>query len=307
MLQIILPYVAATSFATSLWGSMHCMHERNDPNWLMQVHRITVFSSCLTTIMYAGVEVFLTGFMLILLTLAIIDRTILEKHRKRHQQKPSEIIDFARSFIWVILIIWFVRSFIIQPYRVPTGSLEPTVMPGDFLAVNQYIYGVRLPVLHSKLFNVSQPKRGDIVVFRPPHDPSQIFVKRVIGLPGETLDYKNKKIYINGKLMPQEFIGTDIDHYTIPTPKPVIRVSETLNGKSHDIFLNPYGDNFPNFSTTIPKGHYFMMGDNRDNSGDSRVWGPVAEKNLIGKAMMIIMNWDAFKWTVHWNRIGIKL
>ncbi|HJN37744.1 MAG TPA: signal peptidase I [Gammaproteobacteria bacterium] len=307
MLHIILPYVAATSFATSCWGFMKCSHERKDPNWLMQIHRVTVFSTCLTIITYAGVELFLTTFTLFLLVVATLDRTLLEKTRHRHQQEPTEIVDFARSFIWIVLVIWIIRSFVIQPYRVPTGSLEPTVMPGDFLAVNQYIYGLRLPVLHKKLLKVSHPKRGDIVVFRPPHDPYQIFVKRVIGLPGETITYKDKKIFIDGKLVPQEFIGTDIDRYNLPTPLPVIRVSEKLNGKNHDIFLNPYEDHYPNLTTKIPEGHYFMMGDNRDNSGDSRAWGTVPEKDLIGKAVMVIMNWDAFHWTIHWNRIGLRL
>ncbi len=215
----------------------------------------------------------------------------------------SLIVEYSRSFFPILLIVLLIRSFLVQPFRVPTGSLEPTVMPGDFIAVNQYAYGLRLPVLHTKALKVGEPKVGDIVVFRWPPNPSIDYVKRVIGVPGDHVVYKNKVLYINGKKAPQTLIGDAFD-IEPQTPVPVLEKQEDLMGVKHMIFVRPNYNESGDFSVVVPKGEYFMMGDNRDNSSDSRFWGFVPEHNIIGKAFLVWMSWDSHDKSVRWKRIG---
>lgn len=242
--------------------------------------------------------------------IVLVDLLFFRRKRKLNNYKQPLIVEHARSFFFVLLFVWVVRSFIVQPYRVPTGSLQPTVRPGDFLLVNQFAYGLRFPVTNAKMISTSEPKRGDLVLFYYPRDPSIIFVKRLIGLPGDHIEYRDKVLYINGKEMPQKDIGTAIDDEpaTNLTPEehiPVLVKEEDLDGVKHQIFIN---ENRPvwagNFSVDVPPGHYFMVGDNRDNSGDSRAWGFVSEDMLIGKPFGIWMSWDSINRKVRWDRIG---
>lgn len=245
--------------------------------------------------------------------IAGVDRLFF--HRKRVVEKEARpfIVDNAYSFFGVLLLVWVIRSFLIQPYRVPSGSLLPTVEPGDFLVVNQFAYGLRFPVTNKKLVAIGEPKRGEIVLFYYPVDPRVIFVKRLIGLPGDHLESKNKVLYINGKEMKQTYIGTAIDHEPATTNNPELNIpvqvkQEDLDGVKHGIYVMP-GNTLlsADFSVDVPAGHYFMMGDNRDDSGDSRVWGFVPEDNLIGKAFGIWMNWDPIKHYPNWQRIGLAV
>lgn len=241
--------------------------------------------------------------------IALIDILFFAKKRKaKGKTKKPIVIEYARSFFPILLIVLLIRSFLIQPYRVPTGSLEPTIMPGDFIAVNQFAYGLRLPVLHYKLVPVSEPKRGEIALFRWPKNPSIIFVKRVIGLPGDHIIYKNKVLTINGKVMQQTDAGFGLDvepnrSFAIP----VVKKIENLDGVKHQIQLFQKGGDDSSYNIVVPKGCYFMMGDNRDDSDDSRSWGCVPEANLVGKAMVIWMSWNPEKNWFRWNRIGTVL
>ncbi len=219
-------------------------------------------------------------------------------------RKEPLLVEYARSFFPVILIVLLLRSFLVEPFRIPSGSMIPTLKVGDFILVNKFSYGIRLPVIDTKVIPISEPERGDVVVFRFPKDPSVDYIKRVIGLPGDRVAYRNKHVYINGKRAPLEKLGP----YTetkggMPIPG-AIRYSETLpdDGK-HDILLE---NNRPTYNGEwiIPEGHYFVMGDNRDNSNDSRFWGFVPEKNLVGKAFMIWMNWSFDDGGIEWGRIG---
>jgi len=222
--------------------------------------------------------------------------------KKRHGKKPNIIIEYSRSFFSVLLLVWVIRSFLIQPYRVPTGSLEPTILPGDFIIVNQFTYGLRVPVINWKIFNINEPKIGDIALFHWPKDPGIILVKRVIGTPGDRIEYKNKVLTINGKVAPQTYVDLDVDAENNITM--VQRISEKLPTKNHEIFVQTGYDLSGDFSLVVPEGQYFMMGDNRDNSNDSRAWGFVPEENLIGKAFGIWMSWDSNKFKIRWQRIG---
>ena len=263
-------------------------------------------------------ELILTVLVIISGVITLWDQCVLRKRRKKQFEKQKLvdphhaeavlklplIIEYARSFFPVLLIVLLIRSFVIQPFRVPTGSLEPTILPGDFIAVNQYAYGLRLPVLHSKIWAVGEPKRGDIVVFRYPPNPRVNYVKRVVGMPGDKLSYINKVLYINGKPMIQKTIGDALD-IEPDVPIPVIEKEENLNGVKHHIFVRPNYISSGNFyNIVVPKGQYFMMGDNRDNSIDSRAWGFMPEKNIIGKAFFTWLSWDSQAHRFRWDHLG---
>jgi len=202
------------------------------------------------------------------------------------------IVDYAKSFFPIIFAVLILRSFLFEPFQIPTGSMIPTLNVGDFIVVNKNAYGVRLPVSGTKIVDVGEPKRGDVMVFIPPHDPNY-YIKRVIGLPGDHIRYANKTIYVNGESLEQEYV----DFINTRRP-PVVYSLETVGDITHDIYTSPSptyirpGSWLWPEGRVIPEGHYFMMGDNRDNSSDSRVWGPVSENKIVGKAVAVWMHKD---------------
>lgn len=247
---------------------------------------------------------FLTGLIW------LIDALFFAKKRNLNvvDGKGSEpvIVEYAKSFFPVILIVLILRSFIAEPFRIPSGSMMPTLLVGDFILVNKYVYGVRLPVIHTKLLEVDSPERGDVVVFRYPKDPSTDYIKRVIGEPGDRIGYYDKIVYVNGKPMPQMPVGQYIGQGSNASMSGAeIRV-ENLTGKNHSILIRRRTPGVEG-EFIVPEGHYFMMGDNRDNSNDSRYWGTVPEENLVGKAFMVWMSWDSEGDGVGWDRIGEKI
>lgn len=225
---------------------------------------------------------------------------ILYFSKKRKGGKPGKIIEYSRSFFPVFLIVLLVRSFIVEPFRIPSGSLEPTLLVGDFLAVNKFAYGIRLPVVEKKVIPIKNPKTGEIAIFRWPPEPSYDYIKRVIGVPGDTIAYHNKVLSINGKEMPQTFIEYTTDE---SSGNAVARYRENLNGVEHDIYIRPEVPAV-DFEVTVPQGQYFMMGDNRDDSGDSRFWGFVGDEYLRGKALLVWLSWNSKTAGVRWSRIG---
>lgn len=245
----------------------------------------------------------LTAVVILIGLIALADIVFFAKKRPADARMPY-IVEFSRSFFPALLLVWVVRSFIIQPYRVPTGSLEPTVLPGDFIAVKQFSYGLRFPIFNYKLVKVGEPRRGDIALFYWPVDTSKLFVKRVIGLPGDHIIYKNKMLTINGKEMAQTYIGKAEDIEQDGDVALVDKKIENLDGIKHDIFVKPDMPDPVDIDVMVPEGHYFMMGDNRDDSDDSRSWGFVPESFLVGKAFGIWMSWDSKDHRIRWNRIG---
>jgi signal peptidase I len=220
--------------------------------------------------------------------------------------KEPLLVEYARSFFPIVFIVLILRSFLFEPFRIPSGSMMPTLLIGDFILVNKFTYGVRLPVINNKIIEIGEPERGDIVVFRYPKDPTVDYIKRVIGLPGDRIAYYNKKVYVNGKPMQQVSLGryrgvgqganmTGAEHLT-----------EELYSVEHSILVNR---ELPTIEGVyvVPAGHYFVMGDNRDNSNDSRYWGTVPEENLVGKAFFIWMSWDWQHKGVGFDRIGTVL
>ncbi len=212
------------------------------------------------------------------------------------------LVEYSRSFFPVILIVLIVRSFLAEPFRIPSSSMMPNLQDGDFILVNKFTYGLRLPVLDTKIVEFGLPERGDVVVFRYPVNPKENYIKRVIGLPGDEVVYSNKTVYINGELQPQERVGRFIGVGAAREMDGADHLRETLGEREHDILMRPnqlgrQGEG----RWVVPEGHYFVMGDNRDNSLDSRAWGFVPERNLVGRAFLIWMSWDS---GIEFSRIG---
>jgi signal peptidase I len=215
------------------------------------------------------------------------------------------IVEYARSFFPVFFIVLVLRSFLVEPFRIPSGSMVPTLLTGDFILVNKFAYGVRLPVTDHKLVALGTPERGDVVVFRYPEDQVTPYIKRVVGLPGDTVGYADKQVFLNGKPVPlarlsDVYAGTGSQiKYT-----GLIHFKEDLLGIDHSVLVDPSTPMSKPFEVRVPDGHYFVMGDNRDKSSDSRIWGFVPDENLIGKAFMIWMHFDWGHGSPEWNRIG---
>lgn len=221
----------------------------------------------------------------------------------REAAKEPVYVEYAKAFFPVILIVFLLRSFIVEPFRIPSGSMLPSLHIGDFILVNKFSYGIRLPVINKKVIDLGAPKRGDVLVFRFPGDESINYIKRVVGLPGDKITYEGKKLYINGELMPQQGGEAYVVRAGGETSAELQRYSERLDGVTHDILLSGRPDPSPP-SFTVPTGQYFVMGDNRDHSNDSRYWGYVPEENLVGKAFLIWFSWDAgARGTWFWQRI----
>ena len=224
-------------------------------------------------------------------------------------------VDLSKSFFPVILAVLVLRSFIVEPFRIPSDSMVPTLLNGDFILVNKFSYGVRLPVLNTKFFGSGQPARGDVAVFRYPREPAVAYIKRVVGLPGDRLEYRNRQLLINGQPVALTPLPAN------PADPGYQQFDEQLGQINHQIQMLADGrwsmagfwpglqlrrepDGTAAWDYQVPDRHYFMMGDNRDNSSDSRVWGPLPEENLIGKAFFIWMNLDCITLNGRCGRIG---
>ena len=210
----------------------------------------------------------------------------------------DSLIGFFASLAPVLFFVLVLRSFIAEPFQIPSKSMVPTLKVGDYILVNKWIYGLRLPVLHNKIIDVSLPERGDVMVFYPPHQ-DRYFIKRVIGLPGDKVNLIKGQLFIDGEKMAQKAYMDE------PAAPSSVVMTEDLGSTEHLMQRR----NLPtrlslNFSTTVPAGHYFMMGDNRDNSSDSRVWGPVPENRIVGKAFARWMFWDSFTSLPSFERAG---
>ncbi len=245
-------------------------------------------------------------FELFLVSSTLICFLLLVTGRLYKPWAGSKLVKFGRSYFSVFLTVLLIRSFIFQPFKVVSGSLEPTVLIGDILAVNQAAYGLRLPLIHKKIMNTGEPKKGDIALFYYPVDPSLVFVKRVIGVPGDHVEYKDKTLKINGKIISQQDIGYGFDEEPNRSPQLVLKKRENLLGIKHDIFINRYF-HAENVDVTVPPHMYFMMGDNRDDSDDSRHWGFVPEENLIGRAYRVMVSFDGESMKPRFDRTLEKL
>ncbi|KAA9133275.1 signal peptidase I [Marinihelvus fidelis] len=214
-------------------------------------------------------------------------------------------VEYSRSLFPILFAVLVFRSFLFEPFKIPSGSMIPTLLIGDFIVVNKFSYGLRLPVLNKKVVPIGEPERGDVVVFRYPVDPGVNFIKRVVGLPGDTVAYRDKRLFINGEEVGEQggapYVSSEVK---CSTPRrDAMRYREDLGNTRHDILIHN-GISGRNGQWEVPEGHYFMMGDNRDRSNDSREWGYVPEENLVGRAVGIWLNFDLNKGCADWGRVG---
>jgi signal peptidase I len=201
------------------------------------------------------------------------------------------LVDYARSFFPIFLIVLLLRAFLVEPFRIPSGSMIPTLLVGDFILVNKFDYGIRLPVINRKIVEIGDPARGDVVVFRYPEDPSTPFIKRVVGLPGDHIAYRGKRLFINGEPVTYDPAGSFVGVKSAVMHTGAEKLVERIGDGGHDIIVTPRAYSF-DWEGKVPADSYFVLGDNRDNSRDSRFWGFVPNENLIGRAFIIWMNWD---------------
>jgi signal peptidase I len=247
-------------------------------------------------------------FALILVTITAlsgviwaIDAVFFRSARTGEGAADPVVVEYARSFFPILLVVLLVRSFLFEPFRIPSSSMMPTLLVGDFIFVNKYTYGLRLPVINTKIVGIGEPQRGDVVVFRLPANPATNYIKRLVGLPGDTVRYKNRRLYINGNLVDREGLG---EYKGDGLPGGALLYNELLDDAPHGILLMP-GRRSLEGTFVVPAGHLFMMGDNRDNSRDSRYEGVgvIPEGNVVGKAVRIWMNWSIPNMP-RWRRIG---
>lgn len=220
--------------------------------------------------------------------------------------KEPLLVEYSRSFFPVIFIVLLLRSFLVEPFRIPSNSMMPTLLTGDFILVNKFTYGIRLPALNTKILDINKPVRGDIVVFRFPKDPSVNYIKRLIGLPCDRVAYYHKKLTINGEPVKQSLLSQYRGYGKGKEMTGALLLSEDLLPVTHDILIRE-GQPTVQGEFTVPESQYFVMGDNRDNSNDSRYWGTVPDANLVGKAFFIWMSWDWESGGVAFNRLGTTL
>lgn len=258
---------------------------------------------------------FLMSYFELVLTIVVLltgiiyglDAQLWAKKRGQSGKMPK-VIEYSRSFFPVLLMVLLIRSFLFEPYRIPSGSLKPTLLVGDLIVVNKFTYGIRLPVLYNKIIKIHEPKVGDIVVFRMPGDPRMDLIKRIVGVPGDRLSYINKILYINGHAMSQTVAGETRDDNGGPDSWPVIIKNEQLTNRPHQIYVRPDVNLSGDFKDIlVPEGQYFAMGDNRDDSNDSRFWGFVPEANIIGKAHWVLISWNNETHRPRWDRFGDRV
>ncbi len=259
-------------------------------------------------------------FVLLLVTggIWLLDKFLLAAKRSKGSPEPVWV-EYAKSFFPVILLVFCIRSFLFEPFKIPSGSMIPTLQVGDFILVNKFTYGVRLPIINQKIIPLGNPQRGDVMVFHYPENPSVDYIKRVVGLPGDTIEYKDKRLTINGAEIKQTADG---DYNYVESGLNFVHTErriEALGEHQHSLLVNPEMPNvhlgsvadFKGFENCqydenkvvckVPTGSYFMMGDNRDNSRDSRYWGFVPDYQIVGKAFFIWMNFSDLK------RIGLSI
>jgi signal peptidase I len=229
-----------------------------------------------------------------------------EQQKKAYEEakavaaKEPALVEYSKSFFPVLFIVFFLRSFLVEPFQIPSGSMIPTLKVGDFILVNKFAYGVRAPVLNTQIIPIGKPQRGDVMVFFPPHAPEIYYIKRVIGVPGDHITYNDHVLSINGKVIEEKLVAE------LPAGQPVLRmVTETIDGREFTAYkdLNPSRLSVRG-SWVVPEGHYFMMGDNRDNSLDSRAWGMVSEDAIVGKAFAVWMHWEKFLSIPSFDHVG---
>ncbi|MBI1987438.1 MAG: signal peptidase I [Nitrospinae bacterium] len=211
-----------------------------------------------------------------------MEEKALEIAQEESVQRKSVVREYAEALIYAVILALVIRTFVVQAFKIPSGSMIPTLVSGDHILVNKFIYGVKLPFTDTTLIHFKEAQRGDIIVFKYPEDEKRDFIKRVVGLPGDMVEIRNKQVYVNRRPMKE--------HYAIYRDEGFLPDSASTR------------DNFG--PVKVPSGHLFMMGDNRDNSMDSRFWGFLDERKIKGKAFLIYFSWNGEDHGIRWSRLG---
>lgn len=251
--------------------------------------------------MIVNLALILTVLTLVSGVVVAIDKFVWKTSEEDSRTKPGAkhiLVEYSRSFFPVLLFVLVIRSFVFEPFRIPSGSMMPTLLEGDFIFVKKYSYGLRLPVSEAKVIETGEPKRGDVVVFRLPSDPSVNYIKRVIGLPGDTVTYERHRLTINGETIPLDSTERTLGQRAI--------FLEDLDSRVHDVLVTSLEYSARDGTYRVPAGQYFMMGDNRDHSKDSRYIGAIPEEFLVGEAVRIWLHFVPWK-APDWSRIGTKI
>ena len=250
--------------------------------------------------MSVNLALILTVLTLVSGIVVAVNRFVWQKQGAKGNGSAARrtLVEYSQSFFPVLLFVLVIRSFVFEPFRIPSGSMMPTLLQGDFIFVKKYSYGLRLPVTETKVVETGEPERGDVVVFRLPDDPSVNYIKRVVGLPGDEIVYARHRLTINGEII-------DLEQAADATPA-VPKFVEQLGERRHDILITSPSYSLKDGRYTVPEGYYFVMGDNRDNSRDSRWIGAIPESHLVGEAVRIWMHMDGLSWP-RWDRVGDKI
>lgn len=251
--------------------------------------------------MTVNLALILTALTAISGVVIVIDKLVWKTEQQDAGTTPGfleVLVEYSRSFFPVLIFVLVIRSFVFEPFRIPSGSMKPTLLEGDFIFVKKYSYGLRLPVTETKFLETGSPERGDVVVFRLPSDPSINYIKRVIGLPGDQVRYERQRLTVNGAVINLSASGGIFENAPVYV--------EDLDGRVHDILIHDVGRSKRDGIYVVPDGEYFVMGDNRDRSKDSRYIGAIPEQYLVGEAVRVWMHfvpWNA----PDWGRIGTKI
>ena len=251
--------------------------------------------------MSINLALILTLLTAVAMVVVVLDKLVWKTAEQDSRTAPNAIttlVEYSRSFLPVLLFVLVIRSFIFEPFRIPSGSMKPTLLVGDFIFVKKYSYGLRLPVTETKIIETGEPERGDVVVFRLPSDPSLNYIKRVIGLPGDEVRFERQRLTINGVMMDLDVNGETFDGAPVYV--------EDLDGRVHKTLIHNPGRSKQDGIYRIPEGQYFVMGDNRDQSKDSRFIGTIPEKYLVGEAVRVWMHFRPWNMP-DWGRIGTKI
>ncbi|WP_342316388.1 signal peptidase I [Lysobacter sp. FW306-1B-D06B] len=257
------------------------------------------------------IELLLVGLTTFTGLVCLLDVLVLAKRRRAREGllddgEESLVIDYSKALFPVLALMLILRSFIAEPFRIPSNSMMPTLLTGDFILVNKFTYGLRLPITNKKVVDLGEPQRGDVVVFRPPHHPNQDWIKRVIGLPGDHIGYHDNQLTVNGHVLRNFPIGMYQGTGNGAEMTGAEEFRENLLGREHSVLERTnvaFRDQLEG-DWVVPEGQYFVMGDNRDNSDDSRYWGFLPERSLRGKAFLIWMNFDG---GVDTGRLGTRI
>ncbi|MEO5346104.1 MAG: signal peptidase I [Magnetococcus sp. YQC-9] len=216
----------------------------------------------------------------------------------------SVTAEYYEAIAMAVAIAFMVRTFVIEPFKIPSGSMIPTLLVGDYLFVNKMAYGYRLPYTNQRIFMSGEPERGEIAVFEYPKDPTKDYIKRIIGLPGDRIAYRDKRVSVNGQLVAQQVEGTFSYINEFEQKVDSQRLTESLGNHPHPILVRPMAGMDAPIELVVPPEHYFVMGDNRDNSNDSRYWGFVPKHRLVGRAVGMFWSWDRYENKPRWERVG---